>query len=141
MFLGLTLLLEASGDFVRESYLLKRNINADMETPDNFTAGEELILYLTPSNPQPYSVLKDYQSQVQGVDSFVLEDVTFANDRSHEVYGTVPDSITQVPDEGEKLELEPETGRAYHKTSGTVVEAELVFFTSDGIFAHNLTYE
>jgi len=114
-----------------------------MEPPNEFDSGEQVILMLTLSNPQPYTVVeKGFQSQVETLDSFVLEDVEFANDRSHEVYGTVPDRISRLPDEGVKLQFESEVGQLRHPSSQKIASAaELVFFTSEGIFGHNVMWD
>jgi hypothetical protein len=70
-----------------------------------------------------------------------LRDVEFANDRSHEVYGSVPNHIDQLPDEGVELQFEPETGKLLNSSGGKVaVSAEIVFFTADGVFAHNVEW-
>lgn len=112
-----------------------------MEDPDEISEGEAVTLYLNPSNPQPYTIVQEQPSQTCETNSFVLRDVKFANDRSHEVYGSVPNHIDQLPDEGVELNFETETGRLLNPSGRKVaVSAELVFFTEDGVFAHNVEW-
>jgi hypothetical protein len=73
------------------------------------------------------------------VESFTLEDAQFSADNS--TAGVVPERVDSLSDDGIELVLHPDGHFVPRNDDSKVAKyAEYVFFTQDGIFAHNVSW-